>query len=79
MEGTKDTHAQTDFCMKILLCIFDDNVHGVYNLTGGLLSAFILLEQLFKVAPCRLVQDSAGTLSFSFCQTANDLKNLAGI
>ena len=53
--------------------------HGVYTLTGGLLSEFMLLEQLFKVAPCRLVLDSAGTLSFSLCQTAQDLKNLAGI
>ena len=35
-------------------------------------------EQLKKVAPCRLVRGLARTLSFSFCQTANDLKNLAG-
>ena len=25
--------------------------HGVYTANGGLLSAFMLLEQLFKVAP----------------------------
>ena len=53
--------------------------HGVYTSTGGLLLAFMLLEQLFKVAPCWLVRDLAGTLSFSFCQTAHDLKKLAVI
>ena len=52
--------------------------HGVYTLTGGLLSAFMLLEQLFKVAPCRLVWDLAGTLSYSFCQSVNELKILVG-
>ena len=53
---------------------FLSDIHGVYTLTGGLLSAFMLLEQLFKVAPCGLDRDSAGTLSFSYCQTAHDMK-----
>jgi len=53
--------------------------HGVYTSTGGLLLAFMLLEQLFKVAPSRLGRDSVGILSFSFCQTAHDLKELVGI
>ena len=57
----------------------DDIVHSASTLTGGLLSVFMLLEQLFKVVPCGLVQDLAGTLSFSLCQTAHDLENLAGI
>ena len=29
--------------------------HGIYTSTGGLLLVFMLLEQLFKAAPCRLV------------------------
>ena len=53
--------------------------HGVFISTGGLLSAIMLLEQLFKVAPCGLVQDSAGMLSFSICQTAHDFFKKAGI
>ena len=53
--------------------------HGVYTLTGGLLLAITLLEQLFKVACCGLVSDSAWTLPFSFCQKAHDLKDSAGI
>ena len=55
-----------------------DAVHSVYTSTGGLLSAFMLLEQLFKVAPFGLVRDLAGMLSFSFCQTAHDLKKDSG-
>ena len=39
----------------------------------------MLLEQLYKVATCRLVQDSARTLSYSFCQKAHNSKNLVGI
>ena len=58
---------------------YNMNRHGVYTSTGGLLLAFMLLEQLFKVAPCGLVRDSAETLYFSFCQMAHDLKNLVGI
>ena len=38
----------------------------------------MLLEQHFKVAPCGLVQDSADTLSFSFCQTAHYLNKAKG-
>ena len=53
-------------------------MHGVYTSTGGLLLAFMLLEQLFKVALCGLFRDSVRAISFSFCQTANDLKILAG-
>ena len=47
--------------------------------SSGAISAFTLWEQIFKVSPCWLVRDSAGTLSFSFCQTAHDLKDLAEI
>ena len=38
----------------------------------------MLWEQLFKVAPCWLVQDSARTLSFSFCQPAHNLNKTKG-
>ena len=55
------------------------SAHGVYTSTCGLLLAFMLLEQLFKFAPCGLVRDSAGMLSFSFCQMAHNLKKLAEI
>ena len=50
----------------------------IYTSTGSLLLAFMLLEQLFKVPPCNLVQDLAGMLSFSFCQMTHDLKVLTG-
>ena len=61
--------------LDLLLC----SIRGVFTSNGGLLSAFMLLGQLFKVAPCGLVQDLAGTVSFSLCQTAHDLKNLVEI
>ena len=44
---------------------------------GNNITAFILLEQLFTVAPSWLVQGLARTLSFSFCKMAHDLKILA--
>ena len=66
----QESHKTT--CMK-------NAMHGVNTSTGGLLLAFMLLEQLFKAAPCGLVRDSVGTPSFSFFQTAHYLKYLVEI
>ena len=43
------------FFKNISMFVGMGSIHGVYTSTGGLLSAFMLLEQLFKVAPCGLV------------------------
>ena len=51
--------------------------HDEY-MRGDTISEFMLLEQLFKVTPCRLVRGLAGTLCFSSCQTVHDLIKLGG-
>ena len=45
---------------------------------GDTILVFMLLEQLFKAAPCGLVRGSARIVLLSFCQKAHDLKILVG-
>ena len=59
-----DSSAAVTIVILGKMCSKEVCKHGVYTSTGGLLSVFMLLEQLFKVAPCRLVRGSAGMLSF---------------
>ena len=52
---------------------------SVYTSTGGLLSVFYVIEATFQSYSLRAGSRFGRDAIFSFCQTAHDSKNLAGI